>query len=197
MAQACWFELRMFLGRHKAQVALSCIGGGVLIIHVGFLKLDWIGFALVVLAALPWLVPVVQAISLPGGIGITLKQVTDASNKVIENVPTSTTTSGVEKEYRFPISTDDPYLVLVAIRIEIEKRLRDLAEKGGVESRQPLMRLVRNLERTEVLPPDLAGGLTELIEVGNRAAHGVKIEGDVLNWASTYADHVLRALDSL
>jgi hypothetical protein len=89
-------------------------------------------------------------------------------------------------------------LALVGLRIELEQRLRQLGKNHGIVNHLiPLARLLRELRQREVLPNEVADGLSELIISGNQAAHGAKVEPQVAQWAISYGLQILASLDDL
>ena len=83
----------------------------------------------------------------------------------------------------------------MAIRIEIEKRVRKLARLHNLDERQPLTTLFRELQKQKIFDQTAIGGLENLVNYGNKAAHGMPVAMDALQWADTYAPEVLEALD--
>lgn len=69
----------------------------------------------------------------------------------------------------------DPNLALVAIRIDIERRVSALAEMVGIRARG-LGRKVAALQARGVFSDDFAGVLSRFIQLGNQAAHGAVVE---------------------
>jgi hypothetical protein len=59
-----------------------------------------------------------------------------------------------------------------------------------------LVQLTRDLEERGVLHPQSAGGLRDLIALGNQAAHGVEVAPEVAYSAVEYGPRVLRVLDA-
>jgi hypothetical protein len=90
----------------------------------------------------------------------------------------------------------DPNLALAGLRIEIEKRLRMLAEKHRIEVDGSLIWLFRKLQGRGVLNEDSIAGLQDLIMAGDKAVHGSKVEEAVADWAFEYGPQVLAVLDS-
>jgi len=168
--------------------------------------------ALIALAALPWFLPLLKSLELPGGIKIELRDVKAATEKITSDVITGkgelkadpAAVSG-RGDVRFtdPIGTlrhvadRDPTLAVVGFRIEIEKRLLRIAEANQIDARRmPLSILVGELRTQEVLPPNVASGLTDLIALGNRAAHGVEVTPDAANWVLDVGPSILSDLDA-
>lgn len=162
----------------------------------------------------------VRNLELPGGIKIELADVKSATDKVIRAagsfVPpkvkisgTATTPllaethsgslepSSIESfDYIREIANTDANLALVAFRIEIEKRLRALAETKGLSSNKiSLGQLVHELQLQNILPTEMASGLIELISFGNRAAHGVEVAQDAAAWVQDIAPSIIMELE--
>lgn len=95
-------------------------------------------------------------------------------------------------------TTRDPNLALVALRIDIERRIRQMAEILDIPSaNHPLAQLVRDIERREVLPSHFADGLLRLVDYGNRAAHGAKVAPQVVDDVANEGADVVRTLDRM
>jgi hypothetical protein len=157
------------------------------------LGIDAIFIALLVIAFLPWLMPFLKTLELPGGVKIEFKDVKAATDKIIEvkgETEAKSTLHGkltVEREDPFSalrhIAGIDPNLGLVGFRIEIEKRLLILAGKYNLETfRKPLSNIVRELKKRQLIPVQVASGLMDLIGLGNSAAHGADVSPDAANW---------------
>ena len=147
------------------------------------------------LAALPWLLPYVKDLEIPGVIKISLPDTKAATDKlkqglIIKAKPTqikikthpATITATPAKpsdqevldqtfESLRRISDTEPNLALVGFRIEIEKRIIRLADMFEIKSeRIGLSRLVRELVRKEIISKAAGSGLTELIALGNQGS---------------------------
>ncbi len=91
---------------------------------------------------------------------------------------------------------ENPSLALVSVRIEIEKRIRELAQIHLKPERIiSLKRTVSELVKKQILSPSITGSLLELIHFGNKAAHGEEVSDDVVDWALEYAPKILSILD--
>ncbi|MCH7998991.1 MAG: hypothetical protein IIA91_05885 [Chloroflexi bacterium] len=96
------------------------------------------------------------------------------------------------------VAGQDANLALVQLRIEIERRLRKVAEKHGVDdSRRSLLSLVRDLQRRDIVTGMSMMGLQELIMFGNQAAHGATVDPRAAGWALEAAPEILGALDAM
>jgi len=178
------------------KVIVTVVAVSLFVIRVALphLNVDAVSLGLLLLALLPWLSPLIKSAKLPGGIEIEFQEVKKAAEKVTASafgpffISTAPASASLPEE-------KDPNLALVGLRIEIEKRLRALAERANVPTNRPLGRLTADLQEAGILDPAAAGGLRDLITLGNQAAHGRKVAADVAVWASDYAPAVLRVLD--
>lgn len=177
------------------RAAVTAGGIGLAVIRVAFpqLQVDLVTVGLLIVAVLPWLFPFVKSAKLPGGWEITFRDVQSAVRKI-------------GNDLLDPLPADDPWvagafqdpnLALVHLRIELEKRLRTLAQASGVKDTGSLSLLIEQLKGRGLLPVDLADGLHEFVTVGNQAAHGATVEPVVSEWAAVFAPRVIGALDRI
>lgn len=172
-----------------------------LVVRLAFpeLRIDAVSLGLLALSFLPWLSPLIKSAELPGGIKIEFQDVKQAAEKVAAGEPAAAATAAAipAPEPAFlAISEQDPNLALVGLRIEIERRLRTLADRVGVVKNGPLLQLTRELEKRGVLAHEATSGLRDLITLGNQAAHGVEVASDVAYSSVEYGPQVLRILDA-
>ena len=175
---------------------VSAIAVAMFAVRLAFpeIRIDAVSFGLLLLAVLPWLSPLIKSAKLPGGIEIEFQDVKQAADKVAAAAPPSLAPAPTEPAF-LAIAEQDPNLALVGLRIEIEKRLRALAEQAGIPPRRSLVQLTTDLQSKGVLDFQAAGGLRDLIALGNQAAHGTKVAPDVALSAADYGPPVLRTLD--
>ena len=94
------------------------------------LDIDAISIGLLIVAALPWLSSILESAKLPGGWEIKFRDLEKAAKLVTAN---ATTEADVAATNSFlDVAAQDPNLALVGLRIEIERRMRALAEKHGI-----------------------------------------------------------------
>ena len=180
---------------HHAKIAVSVIALIVLVLRKTRPDLlDVTDLIIVAVGLLPWLSSLIKRAELPGGLKIEFQDLAGAGDKV-------TGGSGpAPAEARIPdfvqIASTDANLALVALRIEIEKRVRNLASNHGIEAdRAGLIRLFRELQTARVLTDPVVSGLQELVMFGNQAAHGAQVGEDAAHWAVEYGPAVIAALD--
>lgn len=161
------------------------------------LNIDAVSLGLLVFAILPWLSPLIKSAEIPGVGKIEFRDVRAAAEKITsgKNVVPMAASPGAEQSY-IAIADQDPRLALIGLRLDLEKRLRELADRTGVRKNQPLISLTRELEKKEILHPSSGAGLRELIFYGNEAAHGAAVGADVATSAVEYGPKVLAFLDA-
>jgi len=175
------------------------------------LKIDALTLGLLILAALPWLLPLVKSAEFPGGWKVEFRDIAGAVRSAAE-VPRPSSERGHGEDDVFthyfvvgdrkqspPIYFDlveqDPNLAMVALRIEIEKKARALAELHHVPTDLPLRRLLVELQKKKVLEPSISNGLDELVSVGNDAAHGKEVGRPIAERAIEAANTLIYYLD--
>jgi len=120
-------------GKNSAtpQLIISLLAIIIILVHLIWpsLAIDGITLTLIVVAVIPWLAPLFKSLELPGGWKIEFKDLAKAKVEAdAAGLLASSTEVNVTKEYPFQIvAEDDPNLALAGLRIEIEKRLRELA----------------------------------------------------------------------
>lgn len=175
---------------------LACLA---LVVRIAFpqLKIDAVSLGLLALAVLPWLSPLVKSAEFPGAFKIEFQDVQTAVEKI--SLPAAADPPGPAAEatysYMSVVSTN-PDLALVGLRIEIEKRLRQLARLTDTKSSVALPRIVSELRSYGILDQTTAGGLNDLISLGNQAAHGATVSPEAAQFAAHWGARVLEALDA-
>ena len=176
-------------------------------------EIDAIALALIAIAALPWILPYVTGLEIPGVIKITLPETKAATEKLARepiivpaarlqfsgHAPTVRVAPAPDQfEYLRRVYETDPNLSLVAVRMEIEKKVVQLAHVAGVPTdRVGLTRIVRDLAKREIISTSAAAGLSELVALGNQAAHGAKVTKEAAEWVLDVAPTLLLQLEQL
>ena len=153
---------------------------------------------LVMAAIFPWLSPLIKSAEFPGGLKIEFREIKSAARQINQE-PQKEDNSVIKIQTSRPsflsVADRDANLALVGLRIEIEKRLRLLAAKNGLQDKQPNIRLINQLLEASILDESSAEGLIELIRAGNDAAHGAEVETKITNWAFDEGVRILSSLD--
>lgn len=183
------------------KVGITLVAAILAAVHLIFpdLKIDSITIGLFIVGILPWLAPLIHSAELPGGVKFTFKDFQEAAQKATKEANQTTDTPdqmiGSESQSVFELADLDSNLALVYLRIEIEKRLRTLAQNANLNSTGSLSRLFRDLQRGGVVDGVVFSGLQELIMAGNQAAHGAEVEPSVADSVLEYGPRIINALD--
>ena len=173
------------------------------------LGIDYIFLSFVLLALLPWALPLIKSFELPGGVKVEFKETKAATDKISTTLQVddiyhrqkvSSPEIQEEKKQNFEllrtIAESDPNLAFVGFRIEVEKRIRKLGQINNIEiERVSLAKLVNELRFKEILSPNIVSGLMDLIGLGNKAAHGADVEPSAANWLLDIGPNIIAKLD--
>ena len=162
------------------------------------LKVDTITLGLMVVAVLPWLSALISSAKFPGGWEVTFKDLEAAGNEITQTAPPPTTAPPEEPKPDYVrFANGDSNLILVGFRIEIETRLRKLADAYNIKNNLPLIHILKKLASQNVFMREIENALLELITSGNSAAHGALVNKNVALWAINSGPKILDALDRI
>lgn len=184
------------------QIIITVVAVLVAIGHIWFpqIKIDAITVTLLGIAVLPWLGTLFKSVELPGGLKVEYQELISAGKKVEESgliTPDQDLKPMQKHEYSFQaVSGNDSNLALSGLRIEIESRLKNLAEKREIKVRgYSANSLTRSLEKSGVLSHEEASAIRDLLPLLNQAAHGAEVEDSAFGWAMDFGPRVLGALE--
>ena len=190
--------------KNKIYLLFPVIFLTIAVLHSIFpqITIDAITISLIILAFLPWIPSLIKEISLPGGTKITLRDLKKPSDNIIKeskivNIEPKIDEKQSKRQKQLEnIISEKPNLALVYVRIEIEKKIRDLAELILQPDRRfSLRREINELVRKDALSKSISHSLLELVFLGNKAAHGEDVSEDSIYWAMDYAPKILSILD--
>jgi hypothetical protein len=181
-------------------ILVSLICGSLIILHLIYpnVSIDNVTIALVVILIFPWLFPHVRTMKFPGGTEITFRD----AQRMEDLAKQSKISIGLPTEVeRIPTRWDllryDPTLALASLRIDIEKSLKEVAGRRGIDARGSLRSVLDLLHSREVIGNREFEILREISSVGNRAVHGERVNGSTASRILDIGEAVLRYLDSL
>lgn len=188
----------------KFFISISCILLAIAHIIWPNVKVDMITLILILVAILPWLAAVIRSVELPGGFKIELQDVKAATEKIISKkqrkdaIQLPSTKHMINLEILSDIAQTNPNLALVGLRIEIEKRLSQIANNLGLSTvHRSANALLHDLIAHDSIDREIASGLSDLIALGNQAAHGAEVSSGAANWAIEAGPLVLGVLDNM
>lgn len=175
--------------------------------HLIFPKvsIDIITVVLIALAAVPWLETLFKSVELPGGVKLEFQELEkiEKEAKKIGLISTQEVTPKVEddkdkpKYYFVEIAEKNQELALVSLRIEIEKRLRELATKYSVDTQKySVIRLIDALASKNILTIQETTVIKDMISILNHAAHGVEYDQRNAQWVIDNGPAIIDSLEN-
>jgi uncharacterized protein YecT (DUF1311 family) len=194
--------MRTIKKRTQLFITISAIFLGL--IHMLFpnLKIDIIFIIFIIIAIIPWLEPLFKSVELPGGLKVEFKDFEELGEKakkagLIKSDQKIETRDNHPETYSFiEVAELNQELALVGFRIEIEKRLRNLAEKYSIESNKySVASLIEALAKDEILTIEEKSSLKDIIGTLNKASHGMEYDLRSANWVIENGPKILESLD--
>ncbi len=176
---------------------ISAIATVTIILHIAFpdLKIDSITVALLLIGIAPWISPIFKSLEVPG-LKLEFQDFERIENQAEKIGMLATPPTNKEKLELIEMADEDSTLALAGLRIQIERKLRAIANKHGIVT--PAMganQLLNKLSKDVVLDPSVISLLKDLINNLNKAIHGVEVSKDIANWAIEVGPKILAALD--
>lgn len=193
--------------KQKIKLTITTVAVLIAATHIIFPKIniDVITVVLIALAIIPWLEPLFKSVELPGGLKLEfqdLQKLEDEAKKAglikPENEQTTETAKIETPSYPFvEIAAQNQELALVSLRIEIEKRLRDIAAKYGIQTKRfSILNLINTLSEKAILTKEENSSLRDMIITLNQAAHGVEYDQRNAEWVIENGPKIIDSLDS-
>lgn len=184
----------------RTQILITLVAIVVAIVHVVFpsVTIDAITIFLLVLALLPWLIPLVKSLEFPGGWKVEFQELEKAKSKAEKAGLLSSKSKKTKMlSYSFESILDkDPNLALAGLRIEIEKRLVQIAKLNNLDvSRASIGQLLRLLSQEQILTSEESSALADMSGLLNSAVHGANVDVRATNWAMEVGPKLLQSLD--
>jgi hypothetical protein len=144
-------------------------------------RIDAITVTLLAISVLPWLGHLFRAIELPGGFKVEYRELLQAQQKATDAAllaPVGERQAATRHVYAFEsVAGTDSNLALAGLRIEIESRLRELANARNIAPKEMSVRTLTNeLTARGVLTEKEAAVVYDLLPILNRAAHGASVD---------------------
>ena len=184
----------------KLQYSISIIALTLIVIHIVIpsFSIDGITLGFLVIAILPWLSPIFKTVEFPGGLKVEFQDLLRTEKKANDAGllgPVESESSSKKYSYQL-IQKSDPNLALAGLRLEIETRLRRIAEDHRIPVLpQGASLLVKELIRNKIFIEKEGLVIIELLDLLNSAVHGAEVEYAAVEWANEVGPRILDALD--
>jgi uncharacterized protein YecT (DUF1311 family) len=193
--------------KRKIKLTVTIAAGLIAVTHILFPKIniDVITVVLIALAIIPWLEPLFKSVELPGGLKLEFQELeklkTEAEKVGLitpEKKETQIGTGETKTEYYFvEIAEKNQELALVSLRIEIEKRLREIATKYSIDTKKySINHLIDALAQKSILTFQETSVLKDMISTLNHAAHGVEYDERTANWVIENGPSIIDSLEN-
>jgi len=148
-----------------------------------------------IIAVLPWLAPLFKSIEIPG-LKVQFQDLQNAQYRA-DQAGLLGPTGPETPEYSFMmIAPHDANLALAGLRIEIERRLLELAKQHNIPApRAGVGSLLRSLAQREVLTLQEREVLADMVGLLNSAVHGASVDERATEWAMEVGPKILSGLD--
>ncbi len=184
-----------------SQIAISFTASLIAVAHMVWpsLSIDVFTLAFFIIAIIPWLAPFIKYIEAGGTkivlSGESLNEKTDVVDKV--GLLAKEEKSGNPHQFSFQtVANEDPNLALAGLRIEIEKKLKDIAASKKINiHNKTLGQVLDSLFQRQVLNNEEKAVIADLSRLLNQAVHGAEVDDEALQWAMTIGPRILNALD--
>jgi hypothetical protein len=183
-----------------AKILISVLALGLAILHIvkPAFQIDGITVVAVGIALLPWLSTIFKSVEIPGWLKVEFKYFQKAARDAESaGLLAGSLTKKEQSQYSFQlIATNDPNLALAGLRIEIEKRMKKLAEKHGIGTDyQGIGNMLRNLRNKKALTDREVEAIDAILELLNNAVHGARVDAKTASWALEFGPRILKSLD--
>lgn len=186
----------------SALVTLLC--GFLIIMHAVYpqFAIDTTTIALITILIFPWILPYIKKIKLPGGTELTFRDELQLLERAFEKskIFRVSALAPSPEPLRLSLLRADPNLALAYLRIEIERRLREIARKRNLrvaDERVSLRRVLNTLHSEKVIASSEYKTLNLIIDVCNKAVHAEKVDMAAASQIVNIGESALLYLDSL
>ncbi|SHH21369.1 hypothetical protein SAMN05421866_2253 [Chryseobacterium oranimense] len=164
------------------------------------IKIDLITVILFCLIIIPWLEPLFKSVELPGGLKLEfhdLEKIEKEAEKV-GLINKEKNSNILSENYEFiEIANTNQSLALISLRIEIEKKLREIAHKYNIGANNfSISKIITILSEKNILSIQESRVLKEILYTLNQASHGVEYDVRTGSWIIEIGPEILKSLSS-
>ncbi|PKA99470.1 hypothetical protein B0O79_3181 [Flavobacteriaceae bacterium MAR_2009_75] len=192
--------------KRHIKIIITIIGVLLATTHLIFPKIniDLITVFLIAIAIVPWVESLFKSVELPGGLKLEFQDLerieleAKEAGLIKDDSEEDSQIEYLDKDYVFvDLAKTNPSLALVSLRIEIEKRLRQIAEKYSIESnRYSMSRTLQILSKKGILTAQENSTMRDMISTLNHAAHGMEFDQRTAEWIIDNGPQIIDSLDS-
>jgi hypothetical protein len=169
------------------------------VVHIAWpqVAIDGVTATLLIVAVVPWLQPLFKSLEFPGGVKVEFQDLKKVAERADAAGLLATPSAVPRPAYTFlQVAPSDPNLALAGLRIELERRLEQLARsRGETEIPRGVGNLLRHLNQKELIGGAERAVLADLVSLLNSAVHGARVDPEATQWALDVGPRILEALD--
>lgn len=196
---------------HKYQLIISiCLSAFMficLLIHLIWpgITVDNISLYIIAIAVLPWIIPLFRSIKLPGGIELEpsllpakeKERISDDAEKAGLINKNKRSIPDMASKYH-ELAKSDVKLALASLRIDIEERLKRIAETNQISIiNRGLIYMLRELQKRDLVDINEVSVISDIAGLLNRAVHSDIEHYDFssVEWALDLGSDIVTSLD--
>jgi hypothetical protein len=187
------------MAARQIQISITLVAGAFTIVHLAWpaITIDGVTLTLFLVAILPWLGPVFKSVELPGGLKVEFNELEKAKERADRAGLLADTSAATAPEFSFQtVANEDPNLALAGLRIEVEKRLIQIAKSRGIGTdAKGVGRLLSTLAEKQFLTSEERSVLADMLGLLNAAVHGATVDARAASWAMQVGPRLLKSLD--
>ncbi len=182
-----------FWKNNRAKLGFSIFCLLVAIFDTFFKALSPIAAGALSIAIVPWVISFIEKVSAPGGFEIVFAK----AERQIDAAKTEPDQEDINA-FKY-IEGSAPNLAIALLRVQIERRLREIAEDVQIESSprgrpRTLRALAEALAREGAISNEAVNLINDLNPVMNEAVHGGQLQPNASNFALEYGPKILSML---
>jgi hypothetical protein len=186
------------------KIIITITAVGLATVHIIYPKIniDYITVILMGMALIPWVEPLFKSVGLPGGINFRFQdleiletEAEEAGLISLDNYNNESVT--LTPKYDFiEIADKNPELAILSLRIEIEKKLRQLATFNNITTANLSANgILEQLEQKKILNQNESTVLKKMLPLLNRAAHKTVNDKRLSNWVLEKGPSIINNLE--
>lgn len=182
-----------FWGNYKAKLSLSIFCVAVAVFDTFFKTLSPIAAGALAIALVPWVLGFIEKLSAPGGFEIIFAK----AEKQIDAAHVEPDADQIAA-FKY-LENLDPNLAIAQLRVQIERRLRQLAEDVMISPDprgrpRTLRSLAEALAAQGAITHEAVSLISDLTPVMNEAVHGIELQENATEFALEYGPRILAML---
>lgn len=184
----------------KIQRTITWCALWIILIHLirPSLNIDTITITLIIIAIVPRIAPLFKSVEFPWWLKFEFQELKELEEDAKKAGLITKARSDTPKYSFLEISSTEPTLAVAGVRIELEKILKRLAEKHGLQdnNRRKISDLINQLREKEILTNSEVSVLKDMIWILNSAVHWEILHPSAINRVLEISWEVLDTLQS-